>query len=640
MPVLAARDLNKSFGTRKLLDNASLSIEAGERVGLVGANGSGKSTLARIVAGVQAPDSGTVSFTRNSSRGYLAQELDFDPHTTARDIVLAGLSTWTDAKARYDQSAEQLERARGDLEQLLAEQTRAAADVERLGGWDVMHRVEAILGHVGIAQLDAKLGALSGGDRRRVALARVLVASPDFAIFDEPSNHLDVQTIEWLERYLTEEYKGALLLITHDRYLLDRLVDRTLEIDQGQLYSYEGGYGMYLEAKAERQALVARTEANRQNFLRRELEWLRRQPKARTGKQKARIQRAEAAVDTAPPQVERTARLSVDATRAGKTILELHHLTLRLGGTTLAQGLDLILNPGDRIGVVGRNGIGKTSLLRAILGELEPTDGRVVLGKNTRLAYFDQHRTDLQDDETVLQNVAGPRTHVSLGGRDVEIHAYLDRFLFTGVQQRQPVSSLSGGERARVALAKLLSRDANLVLLDEPTNDLDIAMLGALEELLTEDYPGCAMVVTHDRWFLNRVATSILAFEGDGRVVRYAGNYQAYRTQREAQDKQEAQTARRSEGPALRPVTPMGRSRGLTYGEQIELDGLMDRIEQAEQQVAELEAQLADPALYARRGHEVASIQRQLLEARDAAARLTARWEELESRKEQAAGKP
>ena len=375
------------------------------------------------------------------------------------------------------------------------------------------------------------MSTLSGGDRRRVALARILVARPALAVLDEPSNHLDVETVEWLERYLIDEFPGALLLITHDRYLLDRVAQRTLELDQGSLYDYEGGYEEYLEAKAERQAHEARTEGNRQNFLRTELEWLRRQPKARSTKQKARIGRAEAAKSAPPPKVDRTTVLAMDTTRTGKTILEFKDLSLALGGRTLVSGLSFILTPGERLGIVGRNGTGKTTLLRAILGEQAPSAGEVVVGKNTRIAYFDQHRADLDESASIFDNVADNNSRITLGGQTIEVRAYLERFLFDPYKQRQPVGSLSGGERARVALAKMLSRGANLIILDEPTNDLDVNTLRALEEGL-EGFAGCAVISSHDRWFLDRIATHIMAFEGDSKVVWYEGNYSEYEADR------------------------------------------------------------------------------------------------------------
>lgn len=634
MTVLSAHDLTKSFGPQVVLDRVSVSIEPGERVGLVGVNGSGKSTLARILAGVQAPDGGSVARRRGAEVAYLAQEHAFAPDETPRTVVLSGLRAWAEAKARYDEASAALATGAGDLDALLEAQAAAAADVERLGGWDEMHRVESILGHVGVVRLDAPMGTLSGGDRRRVALARILVARPDLAILDEPSNHLDANTVEWLERYLLEEHRGALLLITHDRYLLDRVAERTLELDRGKLHSYDGGYEAYLEAKAEREALAARTEANRQNLLRRELEWLRRQPKARGTKQKARIQRAEAAKAAAPPPPGRALELSLDTVRSGKTVLELNGLSIERGGRTLVKGLDLVVGRGERLGIVGRNGAGKTSLLAAILGRLEPSEGRVVLGQNAAIAYFDQERSGLDDAASIFDNVAS-------AGERGDARSYLERFLFDESKQRQPVGSLSGGERARVALAKMMVRGANLLVLDEPTNDLDVMTLGALEALLVE-MEATAIVVTHDRWFLDRVATSILAFEGNGRVVRYAGNYTSFRAQREAAEAALA-AERRAADPApkparaARPDRPASVTEGpkrLTWDEHRELEGIVDAIDEAEREVAALEAQLSDPELYARRGGEVASIRAALDRARDEVACLVARWEDLESRRD------
>src|SRR6185437_12757244 len=335
VPVLTAQEIHKSYGPQHVLRGVTLTIRTGKRVGLVGNNGSGKSTLARILGGVEQPDSGTLSRRRGAEVAYLDQDPVFPPDLTPRLVVEGGLAAWSDAKARHEQASQALAKGHGDEAALLQEQEQAAADVERLGGWDVMHKVEAILGHVGVLRPDQPMGTLSGGERRRTALARILVARPALAILDEPSNHLDVETVEWLEEYLIDEHPGALLLITHDRYLLDRVATRTLEVAEGAVHSYDGGYQDYLEAKAERMAHEMRTEANRQNFLRRELEWLRRQPKARTTKQKARIERAEAAKGQAAPKQEKSAVLALDAVRTGKTILELKKLTLTIGGLTL-----------------------------------------------------------------------------------------------------------------------------------------------------------------------------------------------------------------------------------------------------------------------------------------------------------------
>lgn len=662
MPVLSAQELCKRYGERVLFEQVKFTLEPGERVGVVGHNGSGKSTLARILAGIDEADGGQVVCARGLELRYLEQEPDLPADATAVQVVLSGLGEWSRAVARHEQlnaalgerSGDATAPGRAELDAMLAEQERVAATVERLGGWDLAHRAQAMLGHLGVMRPESPVGPMSGGERRRVALAQILVAEPDVAILDEPTNHLDIDTIEWLETYLRDRFRGALLLITHDRYLLDRVVSRTLEIDGARVYSYDGGWERYLAGKAEREAHEQRVQANRRNILRRELEWMRRQPKARTTKQKARSGRAEALMDAGNGERKRMVSFLVQKTRSGHTVLDMEDLAVDIAGKRLVNGLTLRLGKRERVGIVGPNGCGKTSLLRVLLGELEPAEGVVRLGKNTRIAYLDQLRSGLDDTQTIYETVANGRSHVKLGGADVSVHSYLDRFMFSSRVSNQKVGTLSGGERARVALARLLVNQSNLVILDEPTNDLDVTTLSALEGAL-DGFDGSVLCVTHDRFFLDRVATSILAFDpadhGDAdhgdefdrrsNVVHVQGNYRDYLRYRElrvrearADAKSPVNTVTRAAVTSEKSAHAKGKSKGLTYGEEIELQALPERIEAAETMVASLEAEMAEADFHQRDHTEQAAFFQRLADAKREADELVERWADLESRNE------
>jgi len=555
---------------------------------------------------------------------------------TAAEIAESGLSTWSEAAERHRIASEGLSRHDGNVTALVEAQAAAAEDVERLGGWNQRHRAHSLLNFLGVRHVDALVSQLSGGEQRRVALARLLIARPDLAILDEPTNHLDADTIEWLERYLLEEYTGALLLITHDRYLLDRVATRTVEVNNGELYAFEGGYGSYLEQKAEREELAARTEQNRQNFLRRELEWLQRQPKARTTKQAARIDRAHAAIAIEKPQKEVTARLAVDVVRAGKTVLEIQGLSVAIGDRLLCKPFDWSLVAGERVGIVGPNGSGKTTFLRTLLGSLPPHGGSIGLGKNTKVAYLDQQRTTLADDKNVFENVIGDQTRIEIGGQTIEPYSYLERFGFSRLQAQQPVGSLSGGERARVALASLLRQSANLLVLDEPTNDLDVPTLGALESMLV-DCGATVLIVTHDRWLLDRVATSLMVWSPDeAQVIIHAGNFTTYR-RLQAQNRAES-VATSEQAPRRESTKPDAvravKTKGLNFAEQRELEGLLTAIDESEKAASKLTERLSDPATYAVGGKDVGMLQIALEKAKAETEHLMARWEELENKRQ------
>jgi ATP-binding cassette subfamily F protein uup len=645
MTVLSARGLSKAFGPQTLFADATLAIQERDRVGLLGINGAGKSTFLRVLAGLEPADDGVIERKRGASVRYLAQEPKLPSERTPRELVEEGLHEWHAASAAYAAATQRIAAGEGGTE-LLAEQARLADAIEGLGGWEQGHRAADMLLRLGVRDIDRPVGSMSGGEQRRIALAKLLVAEPELAILDEPTNHLDVDTIEYLEEYLCEHFHGSLLVVTHDRYVLDAVCTRVFELEHGMLAQYSGDYSDYLEQKAEQLAHAERHEQNRLNRLRRERAWLLRGAKARTTKQKARIKRAEALMAIEAPKANARAELrglEAGATQTGKTILELHDVALELGTRTLIAALTLHMVQGERLGMIGPNGVGKTSLLKLVAGELAPSRGEVVLGSRSRVAYFDQARAALRDDWSVIDNVAGREGaerdgggQVQIGELTLELRSYLERFLFDGGKQRQKVSTLSGGERARVALAKALRGGANLLLLDEPTNDLDISTLAELEDLLVA-WPGCALVVSHDRAFLNHVATSMLAFEGEGRVVRYAGNYDDYRVQRGAAQADAPKPAtsklaadRKENAARAAPAAP--RQKPLTYAERLELAALLDRISRAEAELARSEAALADPATYAAGEGVRRRIEQEYATARTEVAALTARWEELEAR--------
>ena len=631
--LLHAASLGLSFGSRTVFEDLTITVEDGERVGLIGVNGSGKSSLMRMLAGVQAPDTGELQFRRGARVTYLPQEPLFPEAAT----VESELSVPDPELRRALAAHAALEHVAGEGEAAYLKKLGELAErIDRLGGWDTAHQARDLLERLGVTAWEQPVSELSGGTRKRVAIARALLTKPDLLLLDEPTNHLDADTVEWLEEGL-DEFAGALLLVTHDRYFLDDLVDRIIEIEPGAgVTSYPGNYEAYLLQKFEAQENAAVAEHKREQWIGQEIAWLRRGPQARRTKSKARIQRARQLMAEKAWAAPKVADLQTAVVpRLGHTVLEAEHLTKRFGERPLLANVNFILQRGERVGLVGRNGVGKTTFLRVLLGELAPDSGKVITGKNTVVAYYDQQRVQLDPNLTVYE-AASDEEQVMIAGRTMALRDYLEDLLFPVPMQRQKVGALSGGERNRLLLARLFLSGANVLVLDEPTNDLDIVTLNVLERLLL-GFQGSTLLVTHDRYFLDKVATSILAFEGEGRVVRYPGNFETYRSLKPPAPG--AAGARKQASDTSRPAAPRKLVAKLGYKEQREFDGMEDAVELAEVRVRELEQALSDPVVYQGPPARIQELKARLGGETTEVQRLYARWQELQDRAAAAAGR-
>ena len=614
--IASATELVVRFGNHVVLDQASVTFLEGERVGLVGRNGSGKSTFLQIAAGVMAPDAGEFNQRRDLVVGYMPQMFELDETATVNASILAGAQQVLDLIQEYESTAPESARSGILLQQ-----------IEHFDGWNLEHRIKSLITNLHAPEPERAVATLSGGEKRRVALCRALLARPDFLILDEPTNHLDTGSIEWLEDFLAR-YNGTALFVTHDRYFLDRVATRVVELSRGKFYSYAGNYTDYLLARAERKAVEEMQEEKRQKFLKRELAWVRKAPRARRTKSVDRVERYFEMSAQAAPETELDVELIIPpAPKLANRVIELRGVELQLGGRTLIENLSLNLVAGERLGIVGRNGLGKSSLLKIILGQLAPTRGEVEIGVRTEINYVDQNRLLLDDTKTVWEEVGEGSEFVRLGGENITLRGYLRRFLFTEERINTKIDQLSGGERSRVLLARILKHGGNVLILDEPTNDLDLGTLRLLEEALVA-FKGNVIVVSHDRYFLNRVCTSILAFEGDGCLHYTVGNYDYYLEKRAAVAAPPA--------PGVSAVAAAGEARRsrpkprkLKWKEERELEGMEAAILAAEGEVARIEGLFADPQFLIEHGADIAKHEVELRLARDTVARLYNRWEEL-----------
>ncbi len=623
--LLSANDIALAYGYQKLLEAATLVLGEGEKIGLVGRNGSGKTSLLRILAGLQNPDAGEVSRRRGLRIGYLPQEFELDGARTVRENIEAGAADLLAWMNEYE-SGQRSEAEAGEL----------LHKIEAADGWNLQARIRASASALHAPALDTLVGALSGGEKRRVALCRALAAQPDLLLLDEPTNHLDAESILWLEEFL-REFPGAVMFVTHDRYFLDVIATRVIELADGRCFAHPGNYTAYLESKGIRQRIADQTERRRQRFLREELAWVRSGVRAQRSKPQHRLESFYQVEGLeAPPEEQEMDLVIPPPPDLGNMAVELINAGARVGEGEaerwLFRRLSFTLKPGQCTGIVGRNGAGKTTLLRVCMDQRAPDEGTAKLGKKVVLNYIDQSRMILSGNGTVLEEISDGSESVQFGNQRLSARAYLRRFLFPDERANEPVERLSGGERARLTLAKVLRHGGNLLVLDEPTNDLDLPSLRMLEEALA-DFAGSVLVVSHDRYFLDRICDQIIAFEDGGLIVQ-PGNYSYYlekKRERDARNQAAFGLAARSSTPKAETVpSKSARPRKLSFKEQRELEGMEAAILATEARVEELEKTLNDPQFHATRSREARGLLAELDEKKAHVGRLYARWQELE----------
>lgn len=621
--VLSVNELCISYGTTDIFDNASLTIHENDRVGIVGRNGAGKSTLLKIIAEVEAPASGSISKKKNLRISYLPQDFELDNKATVLANILSGAA---DILAMIDEYE--------SLDPSSAKAAHLEQEITHLEGWTLEQEAAALMDSIGAPGADKIAGDLSGGEKRRVAMCKALLSRPEFLILDEPTNHLDTESIEWLETFLSR-FQGALLLVTHDRYFLDRVSTQIFEVEAGSIQPYQGNYSSYLIQKAEEMATAEVVEHKRQRQLKKELEWVRAGVKARTTKSKSRLQRYHDEADKGDlvKEVDMELIIPTAPILGTKTVL-LENVSKSYGGKTLFKDLNLEFEKDTRIGIVGRNGLGKTTLVNIILGLIQPDTGTVDIGPRTQFNYVDQNRLHLDPDKSVLDEMAENSDFVVVGGEKISVRGYLRRFQFTDQKINTKISRLSGGERNRLLLAKILKRGGNFIILDEPTNDLDLQTLRMLEEALLH-FAGCVILISHDRYFLNRVCHGIMAFEGDGKLVYQEGNYDYYLEKRQEREVEEA--AAEVIQAKAKTQKKSGSKRKLKWKEERELETMEETILEKETEAEELQALFNQPDFYTKHGDDAVQMTEKLDGLKKEVETLYARWEELEEIKAESA---
>jgi ATP-binding cassette subfamily F protein uup len=631
--VLSVKDLTLSFGRHNVLDGATLAVGEGEKMGFVGRNGSGKSSLLRILAGIEKADSGIISRRQGLITGYLPQEFEPENDRTVEENIREGARHVVDLIEAYEN---------GTPGAVGFSEADLLSRIEHLGGWDLDSRIRTAMTELDCPPADKRVQLLSGGEKRRVALARALISQPDLLLLDEPTNHLDSESIRWLEEYLTNA-PHACLFVTHDRYFLDRIATRIAELDAGKIWVHEGNYSTYLSARAERRANDQAKEDRRQTFLRREIEWVRAGVKARTTKSQSRLNSYhDIASQAGPEQEEEMSLLIPPPPPMSNIIVDAVGISAVIPQRTLFSHFDLSLTPGSCTGIVGRNGMGKTTLLRMLMAEQPPATGKVTVGKKTVFNYVDQQRLTLDTSKSPMEEIGGNTDYITWGGEKLHVRSYLKRFLFTDDRVTQQISVMSGGERSRLLLAKILCRGGNVLVLDEPTNDLDLQTLRVLEEALL-DFPGCVLLVSHDRYFLDRVCDRIISFEGDGQVHVNEGNYSYYLEKNKDRlnaQRSAARLAAQNPGAASPHASagaaqPKAKPRKLSWKEERELEGMEATILTAEEALADFESKLNDPDFHLHSAHQVSETASGMEAQRVRIEQLYARWEALNEIKAQ-----